>query len=334
LTAQETATLRGSVVAAETGDPLPYALIRVDPAHDRLFSDERGVFVIPGIIPGSYRLIIRQVGYRPYDSTLVIGMDSPPLRIELVRLVVELTSITVDASERCRQPGPPTPAARAVLVNMFQQISYNAQRHALLQDRYPFHYSMERERSSRRRNGRVTREVDTLIYQSDVRWPYEPGRVIEDSPTGLIGEAYKVNFPILADLADSLFQATHCFYLAGFDTLAGGGPWIRMDFRVSESIQDPDVDGSIYLDPATYHARGARITVTRVSRAVRGVRSFTAVVVFRELLANLFVVDRMIANTALNAGTARSAVISRQERKRLLDVAFLRARPGVRDSVP
>ena len=331
LPAQQVAALRGSVVSAETGAPLPFALIRLEPSIERQFSDERGVFTILGIPAASYRLSVRQVGYQPFDSILAVEPGMAPLEIRLSRLVVQLAGLSVSGRHRCRAPGPPTPPARPELVRVFEQLSLNAQKHLLLIDRYPFYWQLERERTSRRRNGASTRELDTVVARSDHRFRYTPGRVIDDNPNSQLLDSYIVRYPNLADLADSLFQATHCFSLAGMDTLAGG-PWIRLDFKVAETISDPDVDGSVYLDPESYQVRRIRITVTRVGRVVRGVRGFTAVAAYRELLPNLIIAEAVLAHTFLTAGAQRAAVVHRSEYKRLLQVSWVR-RPG-QDSVP
>jgi hypothetical protein len=173
--------------------------------------------------------------------------------------------------------------------------------------------------------------MDTLVARSDHRWRYTPGRVVDDNPNSGFLDSYIVHYPTLADLADSVFQASHCFSLFGLDTLAGG-PWIRLDFKAAETISDPDVDGSVFLDPESYQVRRIRITVTRVGRAVRGVRAFTAVAAYRELLPNLLIAEAMLAHTFLQAGTERAAVIHRSEYRKLLQVSFVR-RPG-QDSLP
>lgn len=325
--------LRGAVVAAESGERLPFALVSLD-GGSRRFASETGLFLITGLEPGSYRLQVRQVGFRPFDSTVTLGAASPPLRIELQRLAVELRAIDVGNEFRCRNPGAPG-AASGALNTIFEQLKLNAQRHALLVDQYPFRYTVERELANELRDGSAESLFDTLSYRSDSRWPYRPGLVL--TPDTTLGSSTQVvHFPILADLADSVFHATHCFQFAGTDSLEGG-EWLRIDFKTDERLRTPDVDGSAYLHPTTYQVRYTRFVVTRLDRFAPGVAGFTATATFRELQPWLLVIERLRATTSLRFPERRGgsqAVVGRFEHQRLLRVDFLRPLAPAPDGAP
>ena len=328
-------TLRGAVVAGETGERLPYALVSLEPSGSRRFASEQGVFLFSGLVPGSYRLLVRQVGFRPFDSTVTVAAATPPLRVELQRVAVELRPLSVSTEFRCLNPGAADPAVGDELATILEQLKLNAQRHALLVDQYPFRYTVERELANELRDGTSESRFDTLSYLSNSRWPYRPGRVVTPDPSLPGSSSQIVHFPILADLADSAFQVTHCFALGGIDSLEGG-QFLRVDFKTDERLRTPDVDGSAYLNTATYQVRHTRFAVTRVERAAPGVSAFSAVATFRELVPWLIVIERLRATTSLRSpeGRGRAAVVGRFEQQRLLRVDFLRPLSGPPEGGP
>src|SRR5882724_1009177 len=75
-------TLRGTVLTSETSEPIAYGIVEVHGRAARL-TDETGHFQIGPLRPGSYRLLVRQIGYLPFDSTVTI--PAAPVRIRLKR---------------------------------------------------------------------------------------------------------------------------------------------------------------------------------------------------------------------------------------------------------
>ncbi len=61
--AQATATIQGTVVNAETGEPLPLVNIVIEGTSRGSGADDNGRFSIIDIPPGSYRLIASALGY-------------------------------------------------------------------------------------------------------------------------------------------------------------------------------------------------------------------------------------------------------------------------------
>ena len=64
-------------------------------------ADDSGAFRFAGVRAGSYRLIARQVGFRPFDTT-VVKIDGAPLVvwISMEPLVIELAAPTGKAAVR------------------------------------------------------------------------------------------------------------------------------------------------------------------------------------------------------------------------------------------
>jgi hypothetical protein len=323
LSAQEPAraALRG-VVVAESGERIALAVVLLTPGFGQRFAADDGAFVFTGVAPGVHRLLVRQVGFIPFDSAITVSPATPPLRIMLRRVAVQLAAIIVESTPRCLQPGPPDSAADPDLAAVFEQLRLNAERHQLLLDQYPFRYTMTRQLSDIRRDGGERTRTDTLTLRSNSRWAYTPGRVVTDDPTAGRTGVRNVHLPVLADIADSTFQDSHCFRLAGLDSLEGRS-LVRLDFQAAESLRDPDVDGSAYLDPVSYQVRRTSVTLTRLNRAAAGVTSWVATATFRELRPNLIVVEQMSARTALQPpGRAPWTIVGRSELQRFTQVEF------------
>jgi len=324
-------TLHGAVVAAGTGARIPFSVVVLEPGFPRQFTDEDGGFIFASVAPGPYRLLVRQLGYAPFDSTIALGPETPPLRIELHRLALRLDAITVAASVTCINPGPPDSAASPALAAVFGQLRQNAERSRLLLDAYPFRYTYVRELTDIVRNGDDRTMTDTVVLRSDARWPYAPGRVVTEDEDSRRHRGRTVHVPILADFADDAFQRTHCFRYAGREPFEGHD-MLRIDFSAAERLREPDVNGSAWLDPDTYQIHATTVTLTHLSRAAQGVTGWQATTVFRAIRPNLLVTDRVSVVTSGLSFRGPRAIVGRTEQKRLIAVAFLRALPAAPDS--
>ena len=175
-------TLRGVVTAAETSEPLGFSIVTLVPTPGKRFTDPAGVFAFPNIPAGLYLLSIRQIGYTPRDTQIVVRDDAAPfLRIALRHLAVQLPAITVTGRSSCTRPGPPDRTATPALAIVFDQLLENARRLELLADSYPFRFRLERAfQSVSKRGDSLPAEVDTLNLEStETRRPYHAGRVVE-----------------------------------------------------------------------------------------------------------------------------------------------------------
>src|SRR5438445_4346214 len=133
LTGQPTAgfTLRGTVVSAETGLPLSFSIVTLHPNVGRQFTDGAGAFAFEGAKPGTYLLSVRQIGYTPLDTQVVVGGDSTVrMRIALRHLAIELPPVTIAAGQ-CTNPGRPD-STDSALRAVFDQLQENARRFELL----------------------------------------------------------------------------------------------------------------------------------------------------------------------------------------------------------
>ncbi len=317
--------VRGAVFSAETGEGIPYAVVVLRPRFAQRFADSAGSFAFLDVPAGAYQLSVRQVGYRPLDTTVTVGTVAVGLRFELRRVAVELAAITVSAEAACVEPGPPDPARDSALAIVFEQLRENAARYLLMADQYPFRYRMARQLTQEYQSG-ASRVVygDTLEFRSQDRWHYRPGRVVTYG-RGALSRTKIVHLPELPDLADPNFHRTHCFRLAGLDTL-DGRPHVRVEFRAAASLDEADVDGSAWLDGARYRLRQIEVRLTRPERADQEISALSAFVWFREELPYLLLAERVFALTTRRRPGA-GGFVGRIEEQRLTGVEF-RRRPG------
>ena len=328
-------SLRG-VVRSTLGDAIPYAVVALEPAFPHRFTDDSGNFAFPRIPAGTYHLLARQVGYKPFDTTVAVLPDSTlVLRIALEHLVVELSQIDVTAElaraarpSHCTQPGPPDAAQTPELAAIFQQLKQNAERYWMLADSYPAIYRMSRSRGYLDRTGRaVFTSEDTIELRTDTRWHYAPGRLLADLQAPHGGTELEVKLPTLPDLADSAFVANHCYRLVGLDTLEGE-VYVRVDFRPDEGLAEPDADGSAYLDPITYLIQYLTIRLTHPDRAVVELVNLTAKVRFREIAPSIVIAGLITSEaSSRQTGQLRGQLVEGRELQRLLSVLFTRPLP-------
>ncbi len=320
------------VVRSSLGDRIAYAVVAMEPGFPKRFTNDSGDFAFTRVAPGRYHLMARQVGYKPLDTTVVVTGDSAlTVRLTLDHLVIELEQINVTAElaraerpSRCTAPGPPDPAKTPDLAAIFDQLRQNAERYWMMADSYPALYRVQRRRGYLDRDSVVSySSTDTLELRTDARWHYAPGRLVSDMPTGHGGTSLQVKLPTLPDLADSSFDANHCFRLVGLDTLQGE-TYVRVDFRPDEQLVEPDADGSAYLDPITYLIQHIRIQLTHPDRAYPGLVNLVARVGFREIAPSLVLVGTVTSETASMQGTT---LVRGREMQRLLSVHFLRPLP-------
>jgi hypothetical protein len=310
------AQVHGTVVSAETAEPLAFSIVSLQPGLAEHFTDQAGAFTFTNVSGGTYRLLVRQIGYVPADTTIVVRPDADlSIRIALRRVAVELPPITVTGELTCLQPGPPDGAVTPALAAVFDQLLESARRYRLLADSFPFRFVIERTYTS---TGEAL--LDTIEQTSaEERRRYRAGRVVEEG-TGPWRDRRVVLLPGLDQFADSAFVHNHCFRLAGRDTMEGE-VFIRVDFEPAARLRSSDVAGAAYLDAGTYRLRYTRVRLTRPERALPGVLGLVATTRFREIVPGIVLHDHVRTVTTL------PRQVEHIEEQRLLGVRFARPFP-------
>ena len=317
-------SLRGTVVSAETGYPLGFSIVTLHPNIGRQFTDAAGVFALSGTQAGTYLLSVRQIGYAPLDTQVVITGDSVTVvRIALRRLAIELPPVTI-ATQQCTRPGRPD-SSDAALLAVFDQLQENARRFELLADSFPFHYELELALREVNQRGDTSRpEVRRLRFSSDDNHPYAEGRVVEPAwgPWGSPDNTLVIHSADLQDLGNADFIANHCFRLVGRDTI-GGETLVRIDFEPAVRIRSADMAGAAYVDSITYELRYTETSLTQPERsALVSVRSMNFRTRFRNIARGVPLQDSLTVVTTYRYGRLRKI-----DTQRTVEVRFSRQPP-------
>ncbi|MGW8268014.1 MAG: carboxypeptidase regulatory-like domain-containing protein, partial [Longimicrobiales bacterium] len=92
-------TLAGTLLAAETGEPVVNGMIQLEDGRGTL-SDENGHFILPGIPPGEYELTVRGMGWESVTMEGIrIRMDETTIvDVTLTAMVIPLAEVVVAPS--------------------------------------------------------------------------------------------------------------------------------------------------------------------------------------------------------------------------------------------
>jgi len=325
-----TGTLIGLVSIKDAAVPLPFSVVSITRLQREQFTDERGRFRVGDLPAGSVRLRIRHVGYSPADTDVVVRAGvTDTIRIALSRIAVRLTAMQVRAYPECITPGPP-PATDTAFTTIFEQLKQNAEQFRLLATKYPFIYAVERTTSTLLGGVDLRRDVvDTITLMSDSQWQYSPGTVVvQEKVRGRSAGPVTMRIPTLANFADSLFIANHCFFNGGLETVDSRA-LLRVDFVAASALKDPDVDGSMFLDPTTFQIRRSFLHLSKTPRIVPDVTGTEATTIFAELFPSVPVIATVQSINYLRTTSRRyRAPTQTREDQQLIAVEFLRNKPG------
>lgn len=318
-------SLRGTVISAETREPLGLTIVTLHPGLGTQFTDAAGGFSFGEVRAGTYLLSARQIGHVPLDTQVVVRKDTVAIvRVELRHLAVEIPPVSAVA-EWCAKPGTPD-SSDAALLAAFDQLQENARRYGLLVKQYPFQYVLELSERTMYQPGDTGKPyVRKVRFSSGDDQPYEVGRVVRPAwgPWGNPATVTVIQSAELDDFGNPSFIKNHCFRLAGLDTI-GGEPLVRIDFEPANNIATADMAGSAYLHPTTYAVRYTRTSLTRPERsALTDVRSMNFLTRFREIAPGVPLQDSLTVVTTYRYG--RRAKIDTQ---RTLDIRFRRQPPA------
>ena len=321
-------TVTGEVVAEGTAMPIPYSTVRLQPLGRERFTDKVGGFVYYAIAPGAYKLQIRMVGYIPMDTSIVVKGGNPlVLTLTMKRIATALEAVEVKAPpRRCLFPDEMGFVEDPELAVILDEAKKNAQREQLLRRTYPFEYKLAQSHDTYDvKSKQSSLQYDTVTYRSDDSWRYRKGRVVSDDTNRIFGEVRLMRLPTVADLADRTFLAAHCFKYSGIVDENGKAAH-RIDFLPDSNLVAPDVEGSIYLDSATYLIKRAQFRLTRGGTVKPAILGMEVTTTYKEILPNVALFDEIKSVQPLptnDPGQAREF----RETQRLLTYRFLFSGP-------
>lgn len=325
-------TIVGFVTMKDGGLPLPYSVVSAQGIGRERFTNEAGEFVLAGLPAGTVTLRVRHVGYTPAELPVTVRAGAADtVRVVLTHIAVRLLAVQVRGYPECKNPGPPKPSSDSAFATVFDQLRQNAEQYRLLTREYPFNFAVERIMSTADSDGTMHMEsVDTLVLRSVDEWTYRPGDVVtrERARSPLARGGLMLNLPTLASFADDAFLANHCFYNGGLEVV-DGVDLLRVDFVAASRIRDPDVDGSMYLDPVNFQIRRSLLHLSKLPRGVAGLTGVDATTLFGEILPSVPVIAAVSSVNHLETGGRHpTGPVRAFEDQRLVAVTFLKGRPG------
>lgn len=322
-------TLSGAIIADGTGFPIPYSTVRLQPPGRERFADRNGLFVYYAVPPGPYHVVIRMLGYLPIDTAIIIRPGvSVALTVTMVRIPTSLDEVQVKAPpRRCIFPDEMGYVEDPELGTVLNEAKKNAQREQLLRRTYPFEYRLAQSHDTHDMvDSTAMLQYDTVTYRSDDSWRYRKGKVVSDDRNRLFGDVRLMRLPTLSDLADRQFLMAHCFKYSGIVD-QGGRPAHRIDFSPDSSLQAPDVEGSVYIDSATYIIRRAQFRLTRGGSVKPPILGMEVTTTYREILPNVALFDEIRSVQPMSERNARGHRVEFRESQRLLSYRFLYTGP-------
>ena len=322
-------TVSGEVVSDGTGTPIPYSTVKLLPIGRERFADRAGAFVYYSIEPGQYKLQLRMVGYIPIDTTIVVKPNVPVIvTLSMKRIATALEAVEVKAAPRlCLFPDEMGFVADPDLATILGEARKNAQREQLLRRTYPFEYKLAQSHDTYDPVSKTRALMyDTVTYRSDDNWRYRKGRVVSDDRNRIFGDIRLMRLPTVADLADRNFLSAHCFKYAGI-VAENGQPAHRIDFSPDSTLLKPDVEGSIFLDSATYMIRRAQFRLTRGGTVKPAILGMEVTTTYKEILPNVPLFDEIKSIQPLPSSIKGGKAIEFRETQKLLTYRFLYTGP-------
>ncbi len=325
-------TVSGTIVADETGHPIPYSTVRLQPVGRERFADQNGRFVYYAVTPGRYQVHVRQVGYLPEDTTFVVAPNVPvTLSLRMTRIATALDEVKVSAPPRlCLVPDDFLQVPDSELTLVLGEAKKNAERELLLRRTYPFEYRFAQSHDTYDFQLKThTLQYDTVIFRSDDSWRYRRGKVVTNDKSKIFGDIRLMRLPTLSDLADKGFVTNHCFKYMGVVSQDGARTH-RIDFSPDSLLIAPDVEGSIFMDSATYKIKKAEFHLTRGGTVKPAILGMSVTTTYREILPNVALFDQIISIQPLGVITPGGNKLQARETQQLLGFRFLiTSPPGV-----
>jgi hypothetical protein len=278
--------VHGVMLSAADSQPVPYGTVRAIAGADTVdrFTNRTGEFALGDLANGTVRLRARMLGYAPLDTTVTVSAARAPIVLRIKPLPFRLTTVAVKAKLNGCVGGIPTEAADPELAAIFDQLRINVERYHLLIEKYPL--TFRRQEAKYLRVGAVDSltSIDTTVYDSRDLHPYRIGSVVyRDSVPASVRrletQRTMMYLPTFGDLADSTFDAAHCFRYA-----RQKDGEIQIDFRPIPRLTTPDVAGSVFLDAHTYVVRRATFDLTKPGDLQPPVVGLTVTTTFDEVV--------------------------------------------------
>src|SRR5277367_1729754 len=90
--------ISGTVTNADSKKPLPRASVFLSNSAIGSATGEDGKYILSGIRPGQYTLVVSILGYEEYSKTILVGREPIKLDIELAQKPLQLREVVISSS--------------------------------------------------------------------------------------------------------------------------------------------------------------------------------------------------------------------------------------------
>jgi hypothetical protein len=323
--------ITGRVVVKGSDVPVGYTVVGTNPGNRQEFAGADGHFTLSGVPVGRVAILAKRVGYAQLDTSVdIVAGDTLRITLEIALVTTRLPAVH-SLAQVCAHPGGPPALLSAELEVLFEQVRLNADRNRLLSQSFPFELMVERK-ITKPEPALEARFVayDTVRVPSSRSWRYEPGKMIgarEYASGAFAGKWLTITIPELSDFADPHFLDNHCFDFGGLD-LVDGDSVLRMEFTPAPVVHDPDVAGTLFLDPKTFQLRYAQLVVVNLNKQMRQQIGGQAIrATYSEALPGIPVLDVISSMVYAKDDPKGPPLEPSTETQRTLSVKFLRGKP-------
>ncbi|MDE5886948.1 MAG: TonB-dependent receptor [Muribaculaceae bacterium] len=95
-----TLSISGKVSDADTGEPLEFVIVQLAERNIWAETNDKGLFTIRNLTPGSYELVVQSTGYKPYSQSINLKKSVEGVEIKMSPLSLALNEVTVTANAK------------------------------------------------------------------------------------------------------------------------------------------------------------------------------------------------------------------------------------------
>jgi Carboxypeptidase regulatory-like domain len=262
-------TVFGTVAGQASGVPLEGAMVILFDATarevDRSLTDASGRFSLDADTTGTHVLRVDRIGYASVGTgSFELGPEGLFRRIEVPLSPIRLEGLFVEASPRCEV----RPAEGLATARVWDEARKALEAAAWTISTGTYSYTLLRYTRSLARNGRDIKEESRDFIYGRSQAPYVSLRPDVVAKRGFVqplpdGRAtyYAPDAEVL--LSDE-FLDTHCMKLVqGKDGLIG------IEVEPTRDRGLPDIEGVLWLDPATAHLRRVEFSYVKLPERIR-----------------------------------------------------------------
>lgn len=303
--------------------PLPNAEITA--SGRRGLTDARGEVRILWPEDGALQVRVRQLGFRYVDTTFrrdaASTAEEDTAVIALAHIAWSLPQVVVRAERRCRDSSDPMHVA--LTQSSMEVLRLGADQFENFRRAYPFDIALEQRTQFSAPPGRPRPRPRVIVDTTASNlWGdrYTPGNVLQRRGAN----EYFVPLLFVSALADSAFWSRHCFEARGVESREGRR-LIRLEFRPTLDVNDPDWEGSAWLDSARSVLARVDFRLTRLG-GLSTMQRFEGYTIFSTPTPYIAMPDSTVATWATQTLTGVYGETRRSEGMQVLVIRDVRYR--------